>query len=70
MFKSKSYWTAKVGTNNLVPVTKVEFNSATGLYTLTLDSYNDSAVEESLCLTLNASTADGTVYTGTVSNAQ
>ena len=70
MFKSKSYWTAKLNKDNLVSVTKVEFDSRTGLYTLTLDSYNDASIENSLSLTLDATTADGTQYTGKVSNAK
>ena len=71
MFSSLSYWTASIN-NDSVPVTKVEFDRTKNQYTLTLDSYgvDSSALEKSLCLTLNARAADGTVYTGTVPNAQ
>ena len=71
MFSSPSYWTASIS-GDPVPVTKVEFDRMKNQYTLTLDSYgvDSSDLEEVLCLTLNARAADGTVYTGTVPNAQ
>ena len=69
MFSSPSYWTVSISGDSQT-VTKVEFDRAKNQYTLTIDTISTDIPENVLGLKLEAVVADGTVYTGTVPNAQ